>query len=144
MNRNEKNILSSIYEKVHNSERLLELLLANELIDLVDVSGISEKKKLSVETPVVLSKEVKGILKNNKIKAGKNECVMGKQYQYVMMETGVGIKNIIEIWNVFYEYQPNLIPVFQYQKINGNQKKALLRERISFCVLGKEIHLFGE
>lgn len=144
MNKNEENMIFSIYEKVQNSEKLLELLLANELIDFVNISDIAEEKNHTPNDSIILSNNVKKILKNNKLKTGKIECVMGRQYQYILMQSSVGIKKIIEIWNAFYEHHPNLRLMFQYQKINGNQKKALLRERISFCILGKEIHLFEE
>lgn len=39
------------------------------------------------------------------------------------MKTGVRIRDIVDVCNVFYEYQNEKIPVFQYERINGNQKR---------------------
>lgn len=144
MNDSQEDVLSSIYEKVQNSEKLLELLLANELIDSLECQCVSKENDVDVYDSVVISKEVKRVLKKHKLKLGKRECFNEKKYQYIIMKTGVRIRDIVDVCNVFYEYQNEMIPVFQYERINGNQKKALLKDRISFYIEEKEIHLFEE
>lgn len=131
-------LIASIYDKVENSEKLLQLILANELIDQLEMEDCQKEKYINV------TKEVKEILKLKKLESNRIEKVLNRQCFFIDVTRGISIQDIKAICMVFYEYQTDFVPVFNYKKINGNQKKALLREHISFCVEGKEFYLFEE
>lgn len=131
-------LITSIYDKVENSEKLLQLILANELIDQLEMEDCQKEKYLNV------TKEVKKILKLKKLEGNRIEKVLNRQCFFIDMTRGISIQDIKEISMVFYEYQTDFVPVFNYKKVNGNQKKALIRAHISFCVEGKEFYLFEE
>ena len=134
-------IVQDIYEAVQNSEKMLKLLLANELIDEIALESIGKADDKNVEEEE-LHKKFKELLKAKQLKVLKTERLLNKEYVFISVVRGIGIRDVIEVYNSFINTQTNEIPVFYYEKINGNHRKALIRQEISFSVKERETHLY--
>lgn len=116
-------------------ENLIKLLLVNNLIG--DVNCLQIDSKLEVNKNILIA------LEKYKLVIGKQEIIGDSRVLYIILSNSIGIKDIMYLHELFSEFQPDIEPVFQYEKINGMQRKRMIQEKISYHVIGKELHVFS-
>lgn len=151
--------LQQLNRRMDNIEKLMNMILLNDLID--DVEGETEKntKKevLKKESTQVRSGDIKRhteitidpyllkLLNHYNLDIGEQDRVCDINIVYILVprHMGVAIGDIIYLNKKFKERYPEMEPVFKYETINGMHRKRLMQEKISFCVKGKEMRIYG-
>lgn len=127
--------LKKINLRIDDIEKLLQLLLVNNLIDdAAAIVNVSEKCTEKAVSDVILKYGLE--FKGNKI-VNDIEVMMLK----VPEKIRISIKELKEICFIVKQCNSNIEPIFMYSKINGVQRKSILQADISFGVKGKELHV---
>lgn len=116
-------------------EKLIKLLLVNSLID--EATSLENQNKPEVNENIILA------LKKYNMKIGKLSIIEDFKILYILVSNSVGIKDIIYLHDLCIKNQPDIEPVFQFKRINGMQRKRMMQEKISYQVIGKELHIFS-
>lgn len=116
-------------------EKLIKLLLVNSLID--EATSLENQNKPEVNENIILA------LKKYNMKIGKLSIIEDFKILYIVVSNSVGIKDIIYLHDLCIKNQPDIEPVFQFKRINGMQRKRMMQEKISYQVIGKELHIFS-
>ena len=134
--KDEKNyfLLKSMNQKLNRTEELLKILIANELIDEVDMV-------FEGATTEWLEKCNK-ICKEKGASIQKEEPFYEKHLLYLQSKKGWSIKYLQEIKDALSRVDEKIVPVFIYERFHGTQKTMLERRKISYVVAGKEQHIY--
>lgn len=127
--------LKEINLRIDDIEKLLQLLLVNNLVDdVANIVKVSEKciEKNVSDAILKYGLEFKGYKTINDI-----EVIILE----IPERTRISIKELKEICFIVKQCTSNIEPLFMYSKINGMQRKSIVREGISFGIKGKEIHV---
>lgn len=116
-------------------EKLIKLLLVNSLID--EATSLENQNKPEVNENIILA------LKKYNMKIGKLSIIEDFKILYIVVSNSVGIKDIIYLHDLCIKNQLDIEPVFQFKRINGMQRKRMMQEKISYQVIGKELHIFS-
>lgn len=116
-------------------EKLIKLLLVNSLID--EATSLENQNKPEINENIILA------LKKYNMKIGKLSIIEDFKILYIVVSNSVGIKDIIYLHDLCIKNQPDIEPVFQFKRINGMQRKRMMQEKISYQVIGKELHIFS-
>lgn len=129
--------IQKLHLRIDDIEKLLNLLLINNLIDGVEnvIQDTIVEIDSDVETFITqFGLEIEGFLVINEIE------VMSI---IIPSNSKVSIKDLKKIYFFIKNAFPDKEPFFLYQTINGMQRKRLMQESISFGVIGKEMHVFN-
>lgn len=127
-------LLEQISRQINSSEELLRILAVNELLDEVNIDDNEIEENID--------NEVEQILEVYNVNICKIETFKGKTLIFLTPETTWQIKSIISIYIGIVDLEVEIIPVFQFEKVHGTQKKRLEQEKISFYIEDKEMHIF--
>ena len=133
----EKNLIDEFQNlkcRIDELESMMKLLLANALIDEIEVAKI-----------IPVNQSVVDLLKHEGLELGQQGELNGIKFYYVNISANdkIPVKDIMRLHDELLAVSEKMIPVFMYEKINGMQKKRLLQEKVSFCVKGKETYIIG-
>ena len=106
--------LRGIKEHVEHSEELLKILVANELLDEVEVNlkcdnSINEYEKMCRRKQIVIQKK---------------EKFYNKTLLYLQSEKGWTIKFLQEVKTEINRMDEKIIPVFIFKRFRGTQKST--------------------
>ena len=127
-----KNSLDARLDQIEEMLRLL--LLGNVMNQMDDVEG---------EGHIEEEDDLTKFLSNYDFSTYKREAFGDNIAIYIMMNNKPKMKDIREARSLFHSHFINVIPVFVFDKINGMQKKKMEEEKISFYVIGREVHITG-
>lgn len=127
--------LEKINLNIQNLEKLIKLLLVNNLID--DFSFIENQDKLQINEEIVSE------LHKNNLEIGKQVKIEDSMIIYIFVSNSIEFKNILILRNMFIKFHPNIELVFQFEKINGMKRKRMMQEKISYHVIDRELHIFS-
>ena len=126
-----------IDERLNEIEKLINLSLLTSVIGQIDeICHCVDKDKQCIE-------EIKEILAENNFKLEKEEKYGDATVVYIKSLEQMSMAKARIILGLLQDIGQELIPVFQFERIYGNQRKKMLEEHISFYVLNKELHIFG-
>ncbi|MGO5053946.1 hypothetical protein ACTQ6A_15795 [Lachnospiraceae bacterium LCP25S3_G4] len=119
-------------KRLDNIESLLKLLLVNNLVDdlkneCVQVSNLSnESKKLITEYGFEVENQ---------------QEINGTIFTYITVPVNkkFSTKDILKIDSEVKLYE--IKPIYLFENLNGMQRKKLIQEDISFCIIGRETHI---
>lgn len=120
---------------VEELEKLIKLLLVNNLVD--EATCLENHDKLEINEDIILE------LKKYNIEIGKQYIIEDSKILKAVVLNSIRIKDIMYLHDLFIEFEPDIELVFQFEKINGMQKKRMMQEKISYHVIGKELHVFS-
>ena len=120
---------------VEELEKLIKLILVNNLID--EATCLENHDKLEINENIISA------LEKYNLEIGKQDMIEDSKILYVVVSNSIGIKDIMYLHDLFIEFQPDIELVFQFEKINGMQRKRMIQEKISYHVVGKELHIFS-
>lgn len=124
----------NINSKLENLEKLITLSLLNTVMDSI------ENKEMDIESTYKIKNDVKKIISEDGFVQIKIEPFGSKMVIYLKKDQKFGIKdmrNLLYKLESFDEY----IVVFMLDKVNGNQRKKLLEEKISYVIEGHEMFI---
>ena len=124
--------LKRIREHVERSEELLKILVANELIDQVDV-GLNKNIN-----------ECEEVCEKNQIIIQKEEEFYDKTLIYIQSKNGWTTKKIQEIEMKIRQVNEKFIPIFMFERFRGTQRNMLEKKKISYVIVGKEQHIYDK
>ncbi len=125
-----ESFMKHIDQRFDQLDKLVTLSLLSDVIKEYDHIFNSE-----------LSAEVVESIEQNCFCVRKTEIFGGKIAIYIESSQKIGLTEIREMKKFIEEKDENLIIVFVVEKINGNQRKKMLEERISFLVGEKELYI---
>ena len=138
MSNNTVGIFNKLNDRFDDIEKLLQMLLVNELIE--------ETEQIIESAEMVVPSELKILMSNFFLKYGELSTI--NDVQVFITEVPEGTKLKISDYRLFYSkirsYYPDREPLFIFKTINGMQRKRFMQEEISFGVKGKEIHVFNK
>lgn len=120
---------------VREVEKLLKLLLVNSLID--------DASRVDVVEEHELDERVKKTLKQHKVTIEKEDVIGGLNVYYLKAPKNMILRECMTIYEVFREYEPKSEPIFQFKKLDGMLKKRMMEEKISYYIMGKELHIYS-
>lgn len=120
---------------IEEIEKMIKILLVNNLID--ESICVANGDELLANEDVILA------LKKYNLQIGKENIIDGRKVVYFVVLNKIEIKEIMYLHDLFMTLRPNIEPVFQFKKINGMQRKRMMQEKISYYVVGKELHIFS-
>ncbi len=119
-------------------EKLIRLSLLSSVMNQMDeVINQSEKEE------VQRTEHLKDVLYEYYFEVGKEERHGDKTLIYLKCLRQINIPTVRWIYTLIRNIGQDLIPIFLFEKVNWNQRKKMLEDRISFCVLNKEIYIIG-
>ena len=119
-------------------EKLIRLSLLSSVMNQMDeVINQSEKEE------VQRTEHLKDVLYEYYFEVGKEERHGDKTLIYLKCLRQINIPTVRWIYTLIRNIGQDLIPIFLFEKVNWNQRKKRLEDRISFCVLNKEIYIIG-
>ena len=153
--------LQQLNRRMDNIEKLMNMILLNDLID--DVEGVTAKEKntkkevlkkestrvriadIKRDTEITIDPYLLKLLNHYNLDIGEQGRVCDINVVYILMprHMGTAIGDVIYLNKKFKERYPEMEPVFKYETINGMHRKRLMKEKISFCVKGKEMRIYG-
>ena len=89
------------------------------------------------------TEHLKDVLYEYYFEVGKEERHGDKTLIYLKCLRQINIPTVRWIYTLIRNIGQDLIPIFLFEKVNWNQRKKMLEDRISFCVLNKEIYIIG-
>lgn len=121
--------------RIDNIEKLLQLLLINDLVE--DAESVIHASKPGLDSNVSdlifqFGLEFEGFRNINGIEV----LAVG-----IPDKAKITIKDLKQICSVTKSVYPDIEPVFMYKTINGMQRKRIMQENISFGVKSKELHV---
>ncbi len=126
-----------IDERLDGIEKLINLSLLTSVMGQMDEAYQFEGKDNQH------FEEIKDILDKNAFKWEKEEKHGDRTIVYIKSLEQMSIAKIRMVLILLQDIGQELIPVFQFERIYGNQRKKMLEEHISFYVPDKELHIFG-
>lgn len=135
MMKSDKNI-AILSDRMDSIERLLKMLVANSLLDNLNLVSSTDEK-------MVISEDLEEKVRRYEMTVTNIESLNGYMVVYINPSERINyrIKDYLtlnsEIINAF-EYT---IPVFCFDSLNGMQRKRFVEEDISFSIKEKEIHV---
>lgn len=124
-------ILEQINNRFDSVEELLKILAINELVNELNVNVVDK-----------VNENVDIVLQNHGIFITKVDNISEKKLFYLQTNNTWQIKALMNIQTEIIEAQPNCIPVFQFKRVYGMQRKRLEQEKISYYIENKELHIF--
>lgn len=128
-------LLDIINNRFDGVERLLRLMLVNELLDE------AEQVVKVVDEP--LDSKLSVILGKYGVNFGGFKSIHDIEILIIDIPEGVKVKSkeIASMYSEISELYLDKEPLFMFDIINGMQKKRIMQEGISFGVKGKELHI---
>ena len=126
-------------ERLDAIEKLINLSLLSSVMDQMDKVCQQDGTQKSDQR----IDEVKEILHQHAFELDKKEIHGDKVAVYIKSLYQVSISKVRLISVAVQNMDRDLIPVFLFERLNGNQRKRMLEERISFCVPNKELYITG-
>ena len=128
-------IKNSLDARLDQIEEMLRLLLLGNVMNQMD--------EVEGEGHIEEEDDLTKFLSNYDFSTYKREAFGDNIAIYIMMNNKPKMKDIREARSLFHSHFINVIPVFVFDKINGMQKKKMEEEKISFYVIGREVHITG-
>lgn len=97
------------------------------------------------DTEITIDPYLLKLLNHYNLDIGEQDRVCDINVVYILMprHMGTAIGDVIYLNKKIKERYPEMEPVFKYETINGMHRKRLMQEKISFCVKGKEMRIYG-
>lgn len=127
--------IHGMYERLDSIEELLKILIANNLLDEVELTLQDKEHKKILNEDISAQLSLKGIIENEHYKA------LNKVIVELICERKITIRDIMEVREWMIKEMEGTIPLFCFDKLNGMQRKRMLEEKISFKVKNKELHI---
>ncbi len=128
-------LVKKLDSKINDVEKLIQLLLINNLIDDVEDTIDISKKCIDERVNEKILKnglEFEGFNKINDIEVITLNIPEGSK---------ITIKTVKQVQIIVNKVYPDAEPLFMYSRMNGMQRKSFLQNNISFGIKGKEIRL---
>lgn len=132
------NMLEKQNDRIAGIERLLKITLVDNILrDINEISSIGE---------CGINEEFLEMTSRHGLIAGKLEIQNGIRVQNITVPKGckISVSKMIDLRNCFISDAKGLVVCFQFESLNGMQRKRLLVEQVSFCVKSREIHIFAD
>ena len=126
-------------ERLDAIEKLINISLLSSVMDQMD--KVCQQDGMQKSDQQI--DELKEILHQHAFKLDKNEIHGDKVAVYIKSLDQVSISKVRRMSVAVQRMDRDLIPVFLFERLNGNQRKRMLEERISFCVPNKELYITG-
>jgi len=142
----EKTSNEEIISRLDSIDEVLKLLVVNSISDeLENVTHSKKDDRIDEKNVCCFPKELLDYLIDNEYRIKKIEVNNGFWLVYIQSESDVGskTKKMTEI-NDYIRYYwdcENIVPVFCFDTLNGNQRSLLCQRSISFQINNKEIHI---
>lgn len=125
-------IYSLLSEKFDILEELMKMILVNDILDQEQTERI-ENGEID---------EIKKILMGLGVENFQLFSFCDRFLIIIELDETVKLKDIRELKRNVEANIANRTPVFLFSKINGNRKKVFEKEKISYVIREKEIHIF--
>lgn len=137
MSNNTVEIFNKLNDRFDDIEKLLQMLLVNELID--------ETEQIIKPTEIDVSSELQIHINRFAVKCGGFSTINDVQVIITEVPEGTKLKinDYCSLCSEIKTYYPDKEPLFIFKTINGMQRKRFMQEEISFGVQGKELHVFN-
>lgn len=123
---------NGIFDRLDNIEKILKMLLVNNVLGRDEISKIQEN----------VLKDVEGFLLSLNMKNPKLYYIEDKYYIFVKVEENSSIKTIKNNYNKAREFISEMKIVLVFDKIYAKRKKALEDSKISFYIDNGEMRIF--
>lgn len=130
-------MFNKLNDRFDDLEKLLQMLLVNELIE--------ETEQIIKPADIVVSSELQTYINRFGVKIEKFSTINDVQVMITEVPEGTKLKinDYCTLCSEIKTYYPDKEPLFILKTINGMQRKRFLQEEISFGVQGKELHIFN-
>ena len=134
----EKITIEEVTSRLDTIENLLKMLVVNSLADELD-----ESTKAKGNEQNEISEELKELLTEYDMTADKVELNNGFTLVYISMGNRLKYKtkDFLAVDQQIKGMYERIIPIYQFELINGMQRKRFVEENISFLVYEKETHI---
>lgn len=126
----EKEMWEYLESKFAHLDELLELLMISKLSDMFEDNLLSEDIRLWLQKKVEI---IKTVMRDDNLL-----IFVATEEKMSALE----ILNFVENCYSTFSDEEYINIVFVFKKVHGQKKKAMLERKISFCVEGKEEHIF--
>ena len=137
MNNNVEGIFNKLNDRLDDIEKLLKMLIVNELVD--------ETEQIIAPIEMVISPELQIFLNRFAMKCFGFNTINNVQVFVIEVPEGTKLKisDFCLLHSEIIAYYPERVPLFGFKTMNGMQRKRFMQEKISFGVSGKEFHVFN-
>lgn len=147
----EKKLLNSLNEmesRIEGVEKILKLLLVDNIVEDIKDTLISKNEKTKNEVYIQNVELINKVLKKHGYNLKVHDVIFFDEIAYyrinvvnVSGKQKIGIKDILYIKNEIDVYESEINLIYYFTKLNGMLRKSLIKEEISFCIIDKEIHI---
>lgn len=155
----EKDSIALLNERLDSIEKILKMLVVNSLVDDINTEIDKQEKNDDVNTEIDKQEKIDSIkasvsqilipfslrrlLTKHKMKLGVVKVEQDITFMFLENEgtRKYKFKDYDELNQEIKEKYQKIVPIFNFKKLNGMQRKRFLEENISFSVQDKEIHI---
>ena len=134
-------LIRNMDERINDIEKLLKLLVVNDIVDDIKDSIIKEENPFDSEYQLSMVSNIDRVLEDYGLII--SDIISVDDFIFYKIEVPddlkIGIKDVLEINFALVEFG-NVELLYYFNKLNGMLRKRLIEEDISFCITGKELH----
>ena len=134
-------LIRNMDERINDIEKLLKLLVVNDIVDDIKDSIIKEENPFDSEYQLSMVSNIDRVLEDYGLII--SDIISVDDFIFYKIEVPddlkIGINDVLEINFALVEFG-NVELLYYFNKLNGMLRKRLIEEDISFCITGKELH----
>lgn len=136
------NLIRNMDDRINDVEKLLKLLVVNDLVDDIKDCIIQEDRLYDSEENLSIVTNINRKLKQYGLKISDVISIDGFSFFKIEVSNDlkIGIKEVLKINCDLSEFE-GVELIYYFNKINGMLRKRLVEEEISFCIADKELHI---